>query len=146
MKKYLYLPLFALGILSCSDDEEQASIVGSWSGDEAFVEVKYGAIPLYEETREDFDVTLTFSEDGTVSLRDESDGVTTTGTYTLSGDELTTDVDFDLYDLSGPMTFKVSRLTDQRLELQLDEEREVDIPDYGEIKVDIIGHLQFDRD
>ena len=146
MKKYLYLPLFALGMLSCTEDEEQASIVGSWSGDEAFVEAKYGAIPLYEETRQDFNVTLTFSEDGTVSLRDESDGVTTTGTYTLTGDELTTDVDFDLYDLSGPLTFKVTKLTDQRLELELDDEREVNVPDFGEITVDIIGHLQFDRD
>lgn len=145
MKKYLLLPLFAFVMVSCDEDEERASIVGSWTGDEALVEVKYGAIPLYEDNREVFKVTLTFNEDGKVTLKDDTDGTTTTGTYTLSGDELTTDVNFELYDLSGPLTFKVNRLTEQRLELQLDEQREANIQGYGDITIDIIGHLHFDR-
>jgi hypothetical protein len=145
MRKYLLMPLFLFVMLSCDDDEERASIVGSWTGDEAFVEVKYGLIPLYEDDRQDFDVTLTFNEDGTVVLKNNSDGTTTSGIYTLSGNELTTDVGFDLYDLSGPITFKVDRLTDKRLELSLDQKREVNVPDYGNITVEIIGHLHFDR-
>ncbi len=145
MKKYLLLPLFVFVMLSCDEDEERASIVGSWSGDEAFVEVKYGVVPLYTDDRQVFKATLTFNEDGTVTLRDDTDGTTTTGTYTLSDDDLTTDVDFELYDLSGPLTFKVNRLTEQRLELQLDEQREANIQGYGDITIDIIGHLHFDR-
>ena len=142
MKKYLLFALAAIGMLACDDDEERASIVGSWSGDEAFVEVKYGAVPLYEDDRQVFNVTLTFNEDGTVSLTDNIAGTTTTGTYTLSDDELTTDVDFDLYELSGPLTFKVNRLTEKRLELSLDEQRDINTQD-GDITVDIIGHLLF---
>lgn len=145
MKKYLLLLFIGVALFACEEEEEPASIVGSWRGDEAVVEVKYGLIPLYEDNRQVFDVTLVFNEDGTVVLTDNTDGTSSSGTYTLTGDNLTTDVDFQLYDLAGPVTFNVKRLTDQRLELELDREQEANVQGYGDITVDIIGHLYFDR-
>lgn len=145
MKKLLVFSFLAISVLACDDDDERASIIGSWNGDQAFVVVKYRDLPFYKDDRQEFNVTITFNEDGTVVLVDKDDGTTSTGNYTLTGDDLTVDIDFKLFELTGPIEFDVDRLTNQRLELSLDEDLPYNHPEWGTIVVDVEGHLHFDR-
>lgn len=143
MKSHLILFFLFIVLLSCKDDDEKFSIIGTWDGDRSEVEVMYGFIPVFEETDEEFDVTLEFREDGSVALT--RDGDTTEGTYTLSGKKLTTDVDLQIYETSGTVTFDVIELSAKKLRLRLSEKRQANLPDYGNVELTINANLDFDR-
>ena len=70
---------------------------------------------IYDETDETFDVTLEFKEDGTVDFT--RDGTVTSGTYTVAGDKLTTNVDLQIYQTEGETVFDIVELNDSKLRL-----------------------------
>jgi hypothetical protein len=138
--------LLFLFCFSCKDDETEptASIVGKWKGDRSEIHVTYGLIPVYEETDDDFNVTLEFKEDGTVSFL--KDGNETTGTWDINGTKLTTNVDFQIDEIDlSTVTFDVIKLSQERLELHLEKDQDVDVPDYGMITATVKADLEFDR-
>jgi hypothetical protein len=138
--------LLVLFCFSCKDDETEptASIVGKWKGDRSEIHLTYDVIPIHEETDEDFNVTLEFKEDGSVSFL--KDGNETAGTWDINGTKLTTNVDFqiDEVDLSS-VTFDIVKLSETRLELHLEKDQEVDVPNYGMITATVKADLEFDR-
>lgn len=140
----LFLGSFILS--ACKDDDEKidASIVGTWRGDRSEVNVKYGIIPIFDEEDDNFDVTLEFDKNGTVSYKDEN-GQVTTGTYEVSDDKLTTDVEFQNDFELNSATFTIVELTSNKLRLDLEEKRDITVPDYGSIEADIMVNLSFDR-
>ena len=141
------LGLFVSGLLiSCKDDEPEitSSIVGQWKGDRSEVKVSYGIVTLHEEEDDVFDVTLEFREDGTVLFT--RDGTTTTGTYQLNGDQLTTNVDFQFQEVDvESLTFDVTELTATKLRLDLEQDQQVEVPDVGLVNTTIKGNFDFDR-
>lgn len=145
----IMLSLVAVAIVSCKDDDDDdvvpgVSIVGEWKGDQSEIEARYAGITVYDETDEIFDVLLEFKEDGTVSFT--RNGTETTGTYELKGNKLTTTVDFQMegVDLTN-VTFTVVELTETELELYLDREQVINVPDFGNVTARIIAELEFDR-
>ena len=140
------LAALLLALMSCKDEDPviNSSITGSWKGDRADVKVKYGIVPVHEETDEQFDATLEFRDDGTVSFT--KDGTTTSGTYELNGSTLTTNVDFQFEGVDiESMTFSVLELTATRLRLDVDQDQEVNVPDFGTVETNIKGNFEFDR-
>lgn len=132
--------------VSCKDEEPviNATLPGSWKGDRMEVRVSYGLVTLHEEEDDEFDAILEFREDGTVSFT--RDGNTTTGTYELAGKKLTTNVDLQVEGVElTVVTFDVVELTSERLRLHLDQEQEVEVPDFGMVTTDIDGDLSFNR-
>ena len=147
-KSYLYLLAIVLGLaFSCKDDEEKDvkpdPIIGKWKGDRSEIKANYGPINVYDETDDDFDVTLEFKTDGTVDFT--RDGTVTSGTYTVNGDKLSTNVDLQLYQTDGETVFDIVELNDSDLKLEMNEDREVNVPDVGLIEVTINANLEFDR-
>jgi hypothetical protein len=138
---FIFLSLF----VACDkdNDDPMASILGMWQGDRAEILVNYGFITVYDDTDEEFDVTIEFREDGTVSFT--KDGNVTNGTYELKANKLTTDVDLQLYEMSGPTTFDVIELSDKKLRLRLKDKQTATIPDVGEVELDVNATLDFDR-
>ena len=144
----ILLILIATVLFACSDDEKDpvfANIVGVWKGDYSEIRATYSGITVYDETDETFDVTLEFKEDGTVLFSQGAGGAVTTGTYAVNGDRLTTNINLLSYGTSGETTFEIDQLTETRLQLLLDDERELDVPDFGEVTVRIVADLRFDR-
>lgn len=145
MKSVFYALLMAASFIACQDDDEKtdASIVGEWQGDRLEAKATTGIVTLYEETDDEFDGTLSFGTDGTVVYT--RDNVESPGTYTISDGKLTTDADFDLYNISGPVTFDIVVLTETRLQLKIKQTQQVLVPDIGEVPVDITATLDFNR-
>lgn len=146
-KSHLYLFAIVLSLaFACKDDEEKEitePIVGKWKGDQSEIKANYGPVPVYDETDDTFDVTLEFKKDGSVDFT--RDGTVTTGTYTVTGDKLTTNVDLQIYQTDGETVFDIVELTDSKLRLELNEDREVNVPDVGLIEVNLNAKLAFDR-
>ena len=133
-------------LISCKDEEPEitSSIVGKWKGDRSEIKVSYGIVTLHEEEDDVFDVVLEFKEDGTVLFT--RDGTTTSGTYQLNGDQLTTDVDFQFQEVDiESLTFDVLELTATKLRLDLEQDQEVEVPDVGLVNTTINGDFAFDR-
>jgi uncharacterized protein (TIGR03066 family) len=143
--KLFSLLLFLLAF-GCKDDDkevEPTSIIGKWKGDKSEIKVTYALVPVYDQTDETFDVVLEFKSDGKVTFTQS--GMTTEGTYTVSGDKLTTNVDFQAaIDLSNA-TFDIVELTQTKLRLHMQEDREVTAPTVGEVVANIKADLSFDR-
>lgn len=138
--------LVASFLISCKDDEPEitSSIVGKWKGDRSEVKVSYGIVTLHEEEDDIFDVTLEFKEDGSVLFT--RDGTTTTGTYQLNGDQLTTNVDFQFQEVDiETLTFDVLEVSATKLRLELEQDQEVEVPDVGLVNTTINGNFDFDR-
>jgi hypothetical protein len=131
--------------ISCDDDGEMsASIVGTWQGDHMDAKVTYGLITLHEEEDDEFDVTVGFKEDGTVSFT--RDGNTTTGIYQLNGSKLTTNVDLQMQGVDiSTATFDVIELSATKLRLYLEQDQDLQVPDVGTVEARIKAHLDFDR-
>lgn len=146
MKFALYTLLLVTTCFSCNDDDDdkpEISIVGDWAGDRLDLKASTSGLTIYEETDEDFDGSLSFKEDGTLVY--SRDGVESTGTYSVADKKLTTDADFNLYNISGPITFDIVTLTETDLQLKLNETRQVTFPDVGEVPVAVVATLDFDR-
>ena len=139
--------LFAVSLLvSCKDEDPEitSSIIGKWKGDRSEITVSYGFITLHEEEDDVFDVTLEFKEDGKVLFT--RDGTTTSGTYQLNGDQLTTNVDFQFDEVElETLNFDILELTPVKLRLDLEQDQEVEVPDVGLVNTTIKGDFAFDR-
>jgi hypothetical protein len=149
MKNWLCIALpaaMSLLAFSCDEDEKDtsASIVGKWQGDRSELKASYGIVPIHEDTDENFDATIEFKADGTVTYSD--DGDTASGTYTQSGDVLSTTVDLELegVDLTD-VEFRIIELAQTRLHLRLEREQQVPVPDVGLVNADIEADFEFDR-
>jgi uncharacterized protein (TIGR03066 family) len=139
----LLLLLVAFGCKDDEKEEEEISIVGKWKGDNSAFKVTYGIVPVYDQTDDTFDVILEFTSDGKVTFTQS--GITTEGTYSLTGDQLTTNVDFQAaIDLSNA-TFDVQELSKTKLRLHMEDDREINVPDIGPVVADIIADFSFDR-
>lgn len=136
----------ALFFIACSDEDKptDASIIGKWKGDRMDIKLSYGIVPLHDESDEDFDAVIEFKEDGIVNYTD--DGTTTTGTYSLDGTKLTTNVDFQIEEVDlSEVTFDVVELSETKLRLYVEREQEVQVPDLGLVDTDVEADLTFDR-
>lgn len=137
---------FVLFLTACDKDEDpvDATITGLWKGDRSEVNIRYGIIPVFDNEDEDFDVTLEFRADGTVLFTDE-DGQQTTGNYEINGTRLTTDIEFqDDFELEEA-TFDIDELSNSKLRLSLEEERQLTVPQFGQVDADVTAKLSFDR-
>ena len=145
MKFVFYTLLLVTVCFSCNedDDEPEVSIIGDWAGNRLDLKATTGGLTIYEETDEDFNGSISFKQDGTLVY--SRDGVESAGTYTVADKKLTTDADFNLYNISGPVTFDIVTLTQTDLLLKLNETRQVTIPDVGEMPVTVTATLDFDR-
>lgn len=133
-------------LVSCKDDDPviNSSITGKWKGDRSYITVSYGIVKLHEEEDDVFDVTLEFMEDGKVLFT--RNGTTTTGTYQLTDDKLTTNVDFQFDEVEiETLNFDVVELTPTKLKLDLEQDQEVQVPDVGMVNTTIKGDFAFDR-
>jgi hypothetical protein len=140
------LVLLTAFCVSCKDDEAEvgATIVGTWQGDHMDAKVVYGVITLQEEEDDEFNATLQFNDDGSVSFT--RDGNTTNGTYQLNGTRLTTNVDLQVEGVDfSSVTFDVVELSQTKLRLHLEKDQEVQVPDVGMVNTTIKANLAFDR-
>jgi uncharacterized protein (TIGR03066 family) len=147
MKIKLLITVFAIVMLGCKDDDDvRPSIVGKWHGDYIDLDVKYGFIPVYSETDDDFNVNLEFREDGTATFERVKDGTEVNGTYSVNGSKLTTDIDFQLYESASTSTFDIIELSERKLRLRVNDKQTVNLPDFGNVELTITGTLEFMRE
>ncbi len=136
---------FLLGISGCDEEEKLASIEGSWQGTRAEGEVLVFGVPTgFEEEDVTFDPTLEFKQGGTVTVT--TNGTPSSGTWSQSGDKLTTSIDFNtsFVDLSGDYT--IETLTETKLILYYEKDGTYEDPDTGiEIDGTLKATLYFDK-
>ncbi|MBT1702814.1 lipocalin family protein [Chryseosolibacter indicus] len=137
-----YLTICALCalMLGCDDDDKDlSSIEGRWSGDRAALTVNL--IPINED---DFDVVLDFKEDGTVILTEDNN--TITGTYKVSGDDLTlTGINMVSIPVTLEGNYDIKELTNNRLVIEGEREGQYTHPDYGTITGKVKATLYFNK-
>lgn len=146
-KVFLIAGLLLSLLLGCKDDSEiSASIVGKWQSDKADFNLNpSGPIPGYTITRDDFAIQAQFNTDGSVVLTDEN-GISTTGSYTMTGKKLMLNIDYDIEFISLSGTYDVDELTDTRLITVIKKEDTFTDPQSGqEFEGEITVTLYFDR-
>lgn len=125
--------LIAVALTACKDEAEiTAAIVGKWSGREADFKINpSGIIPAFTLHEDEFPVQLEFKSDGKLILTDNK-GVSKTGTYSQSGNQLTITIDytFELIELSG--TYQITELTNSALTAEIEKEGSYTHPDTGQ--------------
>ena len=142
-----YIILSIVLFVSCKEDEEKpASIVGKWKGTLAEVQLKPFGLPT-PVTREDdtFAAEIEFKSDGTVILL--QNGQPIEGTYDVSGETLTTSLEFetDILDLTGNYTIEELTATNLVVFLEKEDETLTD-PDSGfTVTGDLKATLHFER-
>jgi hypothetical protein len=143
--KFLSIILIPVLTIGCEEEDKLASIEGSWRGTKAEGEVViYGVPSGFEEQDESFDPILEFKTDGTVKITD--DGTPAEGTWSQTGNILTTAVTFntEFIDLSGDYT--IESLTDTKLVLYYEKDGTYSDPDTGiEIEGTLKATLYFDK-
>ena len=136
-----------LVIFSCREDGEITSqLTGAWAGNKADFKVNPdGIIPAFTITEDNFPVQLDFKSDGTVILTDD-DGTTTSGTYSLSGRDLTININYNIEMIGLDGTYHVEELTQSALRIRIEKEGEYTHPDTGqEFDGKVEATLYFDR-
>jgi uncharacterized protein (TIGR03066 family) len=141
------LCVFAIIFTSCNDDAEiTASIVGKWAGTEANFKINpTGVIPAFSLNEQPLNVQLDFKSDGKLILTDNK-GVTQNGSYILSGNKLTINVDytFELIELTGVYTIK--ELTTSTLSAEIERQGSYTHPDTGQqFDGTVIATLNFSK-
>lgn len=139
--------LAILTLFACNDEGEvNSSIIGVWSGDRAEFKINPdGVIPAFTLNEDTIPVQVEFQGDGTVHLTD-NDGARTSGTYTLSGRDLTLGIDyeFELIGLDG--TYDVEELTDSNLRIKITKDGSYTDPDTNQtIEGEVEATLYFVR-
>jgi hypothetical protein len=135
IRKTILNSLWILAILftACKDEPEiTAAIVGKWAGQEADFKINpSGIIPAFTINEDEFHVNLEFKSDGTLVLTDNK-GVNQNGSYVLSGDKLTININykFEMIELSG--VYNVKTLTSTSLEAEIEKEGSYTHPDTGQ--------------
>ncbi len=111
--------VIAVSFSGCNKDDEDpdfASIVGTWQG----TSIDYEFIPSgssigVEETDDDFDGVVEFEDDGSATYND--DGTESSGTYSINGSKLSTDVEFSSEFEISSQDFTIKKLTETQLTL-----------------------------
>lgn len=120
-------------LTACKDESEiSATIVGKWNGREADFKVNpSGVIPAFPIHKDEFPIQLDFRNDGSLVLTDNK-GVSKTGSYVQSGNQLTITIDysFEMIDLSG--TYEIRELTTADLEVEIEKQGSYTHPDSGQ--------------
>jgi uncharacterized protein (TIGR03066 family) len=147
MKAFALLAICSLAISSCGSDDDSdknfAPIVGVWQG--THIDYKFspsGAGIGYSDS-EDFDGVVEFKDDGTVIYKQGGDE--SSGTYTVTGDKLTTTVEFTSTLPFSTSTFTIKKLTQSELRLYFEDSGEFDVPDFGTIEGDLEATVSFER-
>lgn len=107
-----------LMLFACNDDSViTASIEGRWKGTRAEVEARPLGLPI--PIRRDvpsFDSPVEFRPDGTMTIME---GTSPEGTWYISGDELTLDIDYTIEDVGLAGTYTIETLTETTLVMYL---------------------------
>lgn len=139
--------LVVCGLLSCSDEEENAPLEGVWQGTSASAKFYPDGSPVavYDETLPDFATIIEFRQDGTASV--EVDGNITNGTweYVDGNKKIVASVDLQNEFFGTSETFTIRTLTGSSLVLEYMKEGDVDIPDVGIIEGRLELILSFTR-
>lgn len=137
MKKLTFLTLccvLAMTLLSsCDDDDNDASIVGTWQGDKSEIKAFAGLpIAVYDKTDENFDEVVEFRSDGTIII--QANGTETHGTWNWAEEnkKLTATIDFNNDFLDPTETYTIRELSAERLTLYLEKEGTFDDPTTGQ--------------
>ena len=114
-----FVVLVAL-LFSCEDDAEiTASIEGKWKGTLAEIRVKPLGLPIpISEDYASFDPEIEFMPAGTVVLWDDSQPKE--GTYELTGEKLTINIDYTIEDVDLSGTYTIETLTENSLVFYLE--------------------------
>lgn len=116
MKKYLFLPILALGVLvaSCKKnesptlDEVTTTIVGSWTGDYAIEGVQLAFENGYGEAEQ----TLVFYDDGTYDMIRNERTIVEGGAYKVSTETIIL--------VEKEITYLIEAISDKKLWLEID--------------------------
>lgn len=153
MKNFIFLFLasisIALGLISCSDDEESAPVTGAWEGTRGLSEAFIPGVPvaIFSEEDEDFNTAVTFHEDGTVTVVDEDEEYEAEGTWKFQNGnkEIQISGAFPENEIFEPTeTFTVKELTKTKLSLYLEKTMTVDTDD-GEFEGEVQVTFEFAR-
>jgi hypothetical protein len=120
-------------ILSCKEDKQEpfSSLVGVWSGNKADFKINpSGIIPAFTIHRDTFPIQLEFKTDGSVLLT--KDSKSTAGTYVLSGDQLTINIDYVFEYINMGGTYTVETLTQSNLSAFIEKDGKFKHPDTGQ--------------
>jgi len=136
MKNYIFLFLacsgLALGITSCSDDEENTPIDGTWEGNQFVTEASVAGIPVQNETDDNFNTVLELRDDGTVTVTDDEDNYSAEGTWEFTDGKKKIAVSgaFPDNEIFEPTeTFTVKELSSSKLTLYLEKEMKLETDD-----------------
>jgi hypothetical protein len=126
--------LFSILFSGCNEEAENitAPILGKWTGTGAEFKINpAGIIPAFTLREEELPVVLEFRNDNKLVLTDKK-GLSTSGTYSLSGDQLTINIDytFEMIDIGGVYTLQ--ELTNTTLSAETTREGSYTHPDTGQ--------------
>jgi hypothetical protein len=118
-------------VLACNEDSEITSgIDGKWQGTLAEIQVKPFGLPLpISQDDPSFETRIDFSDNGVMVIWDGSDPKE--GTYKVEGNELTTDIDYSIEDISLSGTYIIETLTATQLVIHLERDETIADPDGG---------------
>lgn len=118
-------------VLACSEDSEITSgIGGKWQGTLAEIRVKPFGLPLpISQDDPSFETRIDFNDNGVMVVWDGSDPKE--GTYKVEGNELTTDIDYSIEDISLSGTYIIETLTATLLVIHLERDETIADPDGG---------------
>jgi hypothetical protein len=145
--KVLIAAFLMLVVFSCREDGEVTSqLTGIWAGNKADFKVNPdGIIPAFTITEDNFPVQLDFKSDGTLVLTDD-DGTTTSGTYVLSGRDLTIVINYNIEMIGLDGTYHVEELTQNNLRIRITKDGEYTHPDTGQqFDGEVEATLYFDK-
>jgi hypothetical protein len=133
-RHFFFFALVLIALLSCNDDEGEVTgdLVGVWAGSDAEFRLDPdGLVPAFTLNEDTIPVQLDFKADGAVFLTDNN-GARVSGTYGLSGRNLTLDIDYtyEFVELAG--VYKVVELNGDRLTLQITKDGSYTDPDRNE--------------
>jgi hypothetical protein len=132
---------------ACNKDDENdpefAPITGTWQGTSVEYEFTPSGLGVGVPGTEEFDGIVEFKDDGTVIY--SYNGTESTGTYTVVGDKLTTDVNFTTSFPFAAQSFTIKKLTNGELQLYFEDEGEFEVPDLGTFDGTIEATIFFDR-
>jgi hypothetical protein len=138
--------LFLTLLFSCREEEKNFSpITGKWRGTLAELRIKPLGIPIpVRRDDEDFSSLIEFGKDGTLTLTQGLE--TSTGTYTFSGNTITTDLQLIIEGVTIPGIYTVEDLTPTNLVFHVEKSGTFTDPSSGRsLSGDIKVTLHFQR-
>lgn len=111
------------GFISCDDDDDNVSIVGTWQGDKSEIKGFLNGVPfpLYQETDEDYDDIIEFKDDNTVTVDIDGDVASGTWNWVEKNKKISVNIDLGFDFIGTSEVFTVNKLTATELELYLEK-------------------------